>query len=56
MSKAIIFSIIFMTIAIPMRLSTAPNPKKALTLSYRLWIAFNFIYVLLLVYLVPRVL
>lgn len=54
MSKLVIMSVLFMTIAIPMRHAADANPQLALKRVVKEFCWFNLFYIVALVYLVPR--
>lgn len=56
MSKVVLMAILFMTIAIPMRHVRAQNPERALKRAMVEFCWFNLVYVLAIVFLVPRLL
>lgn len=56
MAKLILMSVLFATIAIPMRAASIRKPKRAFR-KMLLWsLVFNFSYMILLLYIYPRVL
>ena len=56
MAKLILISILIATIAIPMRAAAIQKPKRAFR-KLLLWsLVFNFTYMILLLYVYPRVL
>lgn len=56
MSKLVIFSIVVASVAIPMFYAKMRDPKRALRKAIWAFVLFNFLYVFVLVYLVPRIL
>ncbi|MGE5788832.1 MAG: hypothetical protein ACM3ZE_29860 [Myxococcales bacterium] len=56
MSKLVIFSIVIASVAIPMFFAKGREPKLALRKTIWAFVYFNVLYVLALVYLVPRLL
>jgi len=54
MAKLILVSMLFMTIAIPMRAAADPSPTRGMRRTIVGLAAFVFVYVMLLVFIVPR--
>ena len=56
LSKLVMLSVLIMNIAIPTRFAADPDPRRGLKRTIFYCAAFNFLYVLSLIYVVPRLL